>query len=218
MTITSDYEYRSPETGCAHNYLLPIISKLLSTRGAKTRILDLGCGNGAVLGTIGRREWELEGVDASLSGIAIAQRAYPGISFRVGDVTSDFEKLGPAAEYFDVVLSTEVIEHVYAPRQLAANAYKALRPGGEFIVTTPYHGYLKNLILALSGKLDAHFTALWDGGHIKFWSRQTITAVLSEAGFSRFRFYGAGRFPFLWKSMIVVAEKPVNVRSVQTRA
>jgi hypothetical protein len=37
-------------------------------------------------------------------------------------------------------------------------------------VSTPYHGYHKNLGLALSGKMDAHFTALWEGGHIKFFS------------------------------------------------
>ena len=47
----------------------------------------------------------------------------------------------------------------------------------------PHHGNLKNCAFALSGKLDAHFSALWDGGHIKFWSRRTLTALLQEAGF-----------------------------------
>ena len=111
---------------------------------------------------------------------------------------------------FDAVLSTEVVEHVYSPRQWAAAAYASLKPGGVLICSTPYHGYLKNCALALSGKLDAHFTALWDGGHIKFWSRRTLTALLQEAGFQVVSFRGAGRWPWLWKSMLLVGRKPFS--------
>ena len=71
------------------------------------------------------------------------------------------------------------------------------------------HGYVKNLALAASGKLDAHFTARWDGGHIKFWSRRTLTTLLTEAGFEPIAFRGAGRWPWLWKSMLIAARKPL---------
>jgi len=113
--------------------------------------------------------------------------------------------LGP----FDLVVSTEVVEHCYAPRQWAAGAFTALRPGGLLIASTPYHGYLKNLALAASGKLDGHFTALWDGGHIKFWSRRTLSTLLTDAGFEPIAFRGAGRWPWLWKSMLIAARKPL---------
>ena len=110
---------------------------------------------------------------------------------------------------FDVVVSTEVVEHVYSPRQWAATALAALKPGGLLICSTPYHGYLKNCALAITGKLDAHFTALWVGGHIKFWSRRTLTELLEEAGFQVVAFRGAGRLPWLWMSMLLVARKPL---------
>lgn len=100
------------------------------------------------------------------------------------------------------------MEHVYAPRRWAAAAFSALKPGGVLISSTPSHGYLKNLTLAAIGKLDAHFTALWDGGHIKFWSRRTLTALLQEAGLELVAFRGAGRWPWLWKSMLIAARKP----------
>ena len=111
---------------------------------------------------------------------------------------------------FDAVLSTEVVEHVYSPRQWAAAAYASLKPGGVLICSTPYHGYLKNCALALSGKLDAHFTALWDGGHIKFWSLRTLKALLEETGFQALAVRGAGSFPWLWKSMLIAARKPLS--------
>jgi 2-polyprenyl-3-methyl-5-hydroxy-6-metoxy-1,4-benzoquinol methylase len=106
---------------------------------------------------------------------------------------------------FDLVISVEVIEHVYEPRTLLAQAREVLRPGGRFVITTPYHGYLKNLLIAGLGKSDAHYNPLWDGGHIKFWSRKTLSAALREAGFEDIRFYGAGRVPYFWKSMILTA-------------
>ena len=62
--------------------------------------------------------------------------------------------------------------------------------------------------MALSGKMDAHFTALWDHGHIKFWSIKTLSALLREAGFVDIRFERVGRMPALAKSMIAVARKP----------
>ena len=43
------------------------------------------------------------------------------------------------------------------------------------MLSTPYHGYLKNLALAVSGRMDRHFTALHVGGHIKFFSIETLT-------------------------------------------
>ena len=76
---------------------------------------------------------------------------------------------------------------------------------GEIIISTPYHGYLKNLAIALTNKMDHHFTTLWDGGHIKFWSKRSLTVLLNEFGFEVTQFSGSGRLPYLWKSMFVRA-------------
>ena len=135
-----------------------------------------------------------------------AKKAYPEIKFEYADLTTDLSQNSLAGRC-DLVISTEVVEHVFLPRIYAKNCACLLKPGGLLIVSTPYHGYLKNLVLAVSGKLDTHFTALWDCGHIKFWSRQTLTRLLEEAGFEVVRFLGVGRVPFLWKSMVILAKK-----------
>jgi hypothetical protein len=69
---------------------------------------------------------------------------------------------------FDAAVSTEVVEHLFSPRALPRFAHAKIKAGGVFIVTTPYHGYLKNLVLCLANKWDFHHSPLWDGGHIKF--------------------------------------------------
>ena len=74
-------------------------------------------------------------------------------------------------------------------------------------MSTPYHGYVKNLAFALSGKMDRNFTALWDHGQIKLWCVQTLTTLPDEAGFENIRFRPVGRISALAKSMIAIAQK-----------
>ena len=107
---------------------------------------------------------------------------------------------------FDTIISTEVIEHLYDPRKYVLFCKQVLKGKGRLILSTPYNGYLKYLALALVGGMDRHLTVLWDGGHIKFWSKKTLTLLLEEQGFKVTQFIGCGRFPYLWKSMILVAE------------
>ncbi|MFH5805521.1 class I SAM-dependent methyltransferase [Alienimonas sp. DA493] len=198
-----EYGFSNADAAHTQEYLWDPVRTLIPW-GAS--VLDAGCGNGAFAGTLAAAGRDVVGVDLSESGIAAARQAHPGTRFEVASVTDDL--VGRLGRRFDVVTSLEVVEHLYDPRAYAAALFDVLRPGGGVVLTTPYHGYLKNLALAAAGKLDAHFTVLWDGGHIKFWSRRTLTTLLTDAGFEDIQFRGAGRLPYLWKSMILSARKP----------
>jgi len=120
---------------------------------------------------------------------------------------SAYDDLAVKYGQFPVVLSLEVVEHVYFPRKYAACVYDLLAPGGTAIISTPYHSYLKNLVISAAGGMDRHFTALWEHGHIKFWSVDTLGRLLREAGFNQVDFRRVGRIPALAKSMIAIARK-----------
>lgn len=191
------------------SYLLGPVEALIGPVAAGTRVLDIGCGNGAWAEHLLRQGCRVVGIDVSHVGIAHAQKAHPAARFVKTGIRPDIlEVLGE--EPFDIVVSTEVIEHLYAPREWAACAFDALRPGGRLVCSTPHHGYLKNLILSITNKWDAHLSPMWDGGHIKFWSRRSLSMLLSEAGFENLRFRGAGRAPFLWMSMVMSGDKPAR--------
>jgi 2-polyprenyl-3-methyl-5-hydroxy-6-metoxy-1,4-benzoquinol methylase len=169
------------------------------------RVVDIGCGNGALCCELVRHGYEVIGCEPSAESLQFAQRSAPELVFHKFGVDDDPSVLG--AETFDVAIATEVIEHLVRPVSLVSFAKQLLRSGGHLIISTPYHGYVKNLVLALTNKWDAHLNPFWDGGHIKFWSRKTISQLLNENGFRVVRFIGAGRLPYVWKSMIVVAQK-----------
>ena len=181
-------------------------ARLAGAVGPGTRVLDVGCGNGVTCGEFLKRGCQVVGVDLSEQGIQWARQQYPGGRFEL--LAADrhiLQNLGE--EPFDLVISTEVVEHLYAPREWATGCQAALKPGGRLICTTPYHGYLKNLVLSILGKWDSHANPLWDGGHIKLWSRRTLSQLLTEAGFENLTFQGAGRMPLLWMTMIIAGMK-----------
>jgi 2-polyprenyl-6-hydroxyphenyl methylase/3-demethylubiquinone-9 3-methyltransferase len=209
MTMIPDYGWTTGAPAHAHTYLQPVVLNTVRTVCSATttskvppKIFDAGCGNGSLLLQLKRAGYIVGGSDASDSGILFARRT-------LGDdvplkVLSVYDDLASAfGSDWDVVVATEVIEHLYAPRDFVKRVRALLRPGGALVLSTPYHGYLKNLMLAASGALERHFTALWDGGHIKFWSYRTLTTLLQEAQFKDFRMAGAGRLPWLWKSMVI---------------
>ncbi len=212
MTFKQDeslggYLYRNEQPCHMQRLLLPPILKLVGRLPHAARILDVGCGNGALCRELSSQGFEVVGVDPSPSGVAVARQALPEVRFEVMQVQEDLlERL--QSDPFDAVISTEVIEHVYDPRTFVKGCWNALKPGGSLIVSTPYHGYLKNLLIALAGKWDAHADPMWDGGHIKLWSRKTLTTLLSQTGFEDACFYGVGRVPFLWMSMVLAAQRP----------
>jgi 2-polyprenyl-3-methyl-5-hydroxy-6-metoxy-1,4-benzoquinol methylase len=189
--------YRDASPTYPSAYLWPSVLPMIPP-GA--RVFEIGCGNGALVNELTRRGHVALGIDTSESGV---EHGGPHCS-----VASAYDDLRQKFGEFDIVVSLEVVEHLYEPRRFARNALALLKPGGRAIISTPFHGYWKNLALAASGKMDSHFTALWDGGHIKFWSEKTLRQLLEEAGFIAIDFTRSGRFGPFAKSMIAVAHRP----------
>ncbi len=206
---TQEYRYSSGgnPNGEAGEGLMRRLLDLIAEDKKVKKICELGCGNGYFSSALERQGYEVWGVDASKSGIEQANLHY-------GDrVRFDCLEVGALlasdrhAHEFDLVAAVEVVEHLYRPAELVQCAHRLLRKEGVFVLTTPYHGYLKNLAIALTGKHDRHFNPLWDGGHIKFFSPKTLSVLLAENRFSEIRFSFSGRVPGFWKSMICQARK-----------
>jgi 2-polyprenyl-3-methyl-5-hydroxy-6-metoxy-1,4-benzoquinol methylase len=188
------------------------VEALLRRDGARL-VLDAGCGNGNFTASLARAGFQMYGMDLSEGGIARAKAAYSGIRFCKASIYDPYLPTFEIKDPFDAIVSIEVIEHLHSPRTFMKRAYEALKPGGLIIITTPYWGYLKNLLLAFTNRIDRALTVLWEGGHIKHWSYATLLRLGTEHGFEFESFHGTkGRPPFLWKGMIMVFRKPDHDR------
>lgn len=204
MTDYKDYGYHADTMTHNFNYVLQPLLNLLD-KTTNTCILDLGCGNGYLVNYLISLGYNAYGTDASEKGIAIAKQTNPD-RFFVQDLSTG--KLPEALQHlnFDTIISTEVIEHLYDPKAFVTFCRDILNGKGELILSTPYHGYLKNLFISIFNKWDNHISPLWLGGHIKFWSRATLSLLLTNTGFTVINFIGCGRLPYFWKSMLIKAK------------
>lgn len=198
------FDYRNDTPGGAQRYIEPSILELLASEKIRGKILDIGCGNGSMARSLEAKGYEVWGCEWDPAGVEIANRTKPGrfLRWNINDPREEF----PWKD-FHAVISSEVIEHLYLPRNLFRLARQTLAPAGFLILTTPYHGFFKNLVLSLMGKWDRHHDVTHDGGHIKFFSPETLGAMMQAEGFKKEGWQGCGRFPWLWKSMVMWGKK-----------
>lgn len=201
-----EYAYSSAKESWGDAYLWPtVLRELQRWAPAPSRIFELGCGNGGTARSLEQHGYSVVGVDPSQSGIALAgQFASANLRFEVGSTAEDLaERFGR----FRAVISLEVIEHCASPREFMRVFASLIEPGGVGILSTPYHGYLKNLALAVSGRFDRHFDPLWETGHLRFFSIDKLRSLFEEFGFTHHEFHRVGRIPPLAKSVVAVIRR-----------
>lgn len=105
------------------------------------RILDLGCGTGALTADIAGRGAEILGVDRSEEMVAQARNKFPALRFEVMDATKlNFD------EEFDAVFSNAVLHWIPDTEKVAAGIAKALKPRGRFVAEFGGKGNIKTLV------------------------------------------------------------------------
>jgi len=164
-------------------------------------ILDLGCGTGEFCEFFRTHGFHAEGSDLSRAAITHARKTHPGITFHAGEAAT---LLPHRTGLYDLIFSSEVIEHLFDVGGWLAAINDLLKPDGLLILTTPYHGFAKNLAIDIFG-YSKHYDPL--GQHIRFFDRAGLSRCLKLTGFTPLAWTGYGRpWPF-WKSMFVVARK-----------
>ena len=175
-----------------------LIAKLAAeTAPGAGEVLDVGCGQGELLGELGRRlpNARLSGADVSEQSLSDSRRRSAGSELFALDLTdSEFDKkhrerLGR----YDLVVCSEVLEHI-ADHELAARRLLGLlKPGGSVIVTVP------------GGKMSKYDRAI---GHERHYRAADLRVLLEVGGFENIRVLAWG-FPFhtLYRTAVRVASR-----------
>jgi trans-aconitate methyltransferase len=122
----------------------PVV-ELLAPRSGE-RILDLGCGDGALTAKLVEMGCDVVGVDGSAAQVAAARAR--GLDARV----MDGEHLTFDAA-FDAVFSNAVLHWIKRADDMIAGVWRALRPGGRFVAECGGHGCVATIVHALERTL-----------------------------------------------------------------
>ena len=178
---------------------------LLKYRPSSSSVIcEIGVGNGEFLSYLSSRGFKVTGIEPSSTGFAIAKEKFPKLHIHNIAAEDPYPKEIKECELY---ICLEVIEHVFSPRKFLTSIYDQIPNNSTLIISTPYHGYLKNLCLSILNLWDRHFTVGWECGHIKFFSKKTLRSLSEGAGFSVEKVQCYGRIPYLWRSMIFVLRK-----------
>jgi SAM-dependent methyltransferase len=150
---------------------------------AGDHVLDLGCGDGRFTAELARVGAAPTGVDIAEAALNRARAAHPDLDFRLAPID------GPLPfddGSFDVVWTTEVIEHVADTARWLSEVRRVLVPRGRLLLTTPSHGRLR---VALSG-VEAFSDPL--GDHLHLYTKGSLENLLAEFGFDEISVRTAG--------------------------
>jgi SAM-dependent methyltransferase len=147
------------------------------------RLLEVGFGAGSVMEAAARGGWEVSGVEVSRSAVEHAR----GRGFEV--FNGELANANYPEGHFDVVVASEILEHIPEPQKLISEVYRVLRPGGLLWATTP------NSRSVSSRVLGAKWSAIGPPEHLHLFSRQGMKRMLGAAGFKYVRVNTEGLNP-----------------------
>lgn len=166
-------------------------------------IVDFGCGNGQIIQEMKKINSQAEyvGIDVSETALKSAEVILPDCKFYK---IEDGGNLPLENNSIDFIFSSEVIEHIYDTENAIAELYRILKSGGKLLLTVPYHGLIKNLLVALFA-FDKHFNPT--GPHIRFFSQKSLFHLLETRGFEIIKYGYYGRIYPISHSIFVLAHK-----------
>ena len=129
----SHWDGRLAETWNDKDRCWPTKNELVASLAAKTdRILDVGCGNGSILRHLrGLGYTNLHGLE--ISQYAIERLRVEGIEMHFGRLPS----IPLPDESFDIVIASQVLEHVIRRPRFLREIRRVLRPGGRALIFVP---------------------------------------------------------------------------------
>jgi SAM-dependent methyltransferase len=199
--------YDASQTNPAGAYRLRIVLRWLERRLMPgSRLLDIGSGSGALASEVSRRspEVDVRGIELSATGVAIAQARTQGGQFLQSDLLEATTPPDTWAQWADVAVCSEVLEHLDRPDALLRNAAGFLSRDCRMLVTVP------------SGPMSAFDRYI---GHRRHYSRGELRDLLENSGFQVEKCVATG-FPFfnLYRLMIITRGRKLVEDAAEKRS
>lgn len=195
-----------------------LVNRATELLGRPGRLLDVGCGPGAVVLAAQQAGWDAEGCDISRAFVEHA-RTTTGVRARTGTL----ESIRYADQSFDAVTLVEVIEHLYEPARTARELARIVRPGGLLYVSTPneesIYQTLGNAYYRLRRRdWVVNLSPTFDLFHLQGFSPRSLRYLLEHSHFTIEEivvYPGTSPLPLPRQSGLWGAVEQLGVRSVE---
>lgn len=184
-----------------------LVKTLIGKLPKNSRVLELGCGEGALSQRLADAGYDVLSTDMNKEG-------FQGeTEFRQLDLSNTEQMAEFCAEFsnvskkFDAVLCVEVIEHMENPWQLVRDIASLARPGGIVLISTPNIGswYSRGRFF-LNGKFPFFYKEDSEYGHIHALSQTELELICHQAGLQVEKFMPGGTLPRLWLSGSILTQ------------
>jgi SAM-dependent methyltransferase len=165
----------------------------LANVAAGDRVLDLGCGTGDLTAELAAAGAVVVGVEVAEAALRRAHAHHPDLDLRLAPIDGP---LPLADRSFDVVWSTEVIEHVADTGRWLSEVRRVLVRRGRLLLTTPSHGRLRVAV----GGVERYSEPL--GDHLHLYTASSLRGLLEEFDFGDVEVRSAGGLP-LWRRLLI---------------
>lgn len=167
-----------------------VVFEVLRRFAPGKKLLDVGLGTGQNAALFMKEGFEVTGLEPSGEAVALALQKAPGLKI----IEDSFPSARVPEAFFDVIVLLDVIEHIEDDREALRGVYRALRPGGIALITTPAFPFLWSRHDEL-----AH--------HYRRYRRAELKHTLKAAGFATpllsyynfFLFPGVALLRFMYK-------------------
>lgn len=180
------YSFAADEKNTRRNRLVQVVWDMLEKRRIRVArdllgdkpasIIDIGCGNGRLLGILrryGNPDWSLTGIEYGLPGGHV--RNVDGIHMYSGLYEDHMFDEAP----FDLAFAQQVIEHAYEPERMLAKIHDELAPGGFAVLDTPNYQSLDRWLFSSGTWGGYHFPR-----HMTLFTPDTFGALARKCGFA----------------------------------
>ena len=142
-----------------------------------SRVLDVGCGLGDLGRSLNGKQCNVTGWDLKLDRINANREFYQSLE------ELDIEKQGFGNEKYDVVVFSDVLEHLIDPEKVLTKSRESLRPGGMVLISLPNVAYLGIRLGLLKGNWNYTDEGILARSHLRFFTLSTTEQLLMSSGF-----------------------------------
>lgn len=157
-------------------------ARILKLVGQNKKVLELGCAAGSMTRALTNlNHCVVTGIEIDAES---AEQARPFCQHLIiANLESlDWEKTFETEKY-DVIIAADVLEHLMHPEACLAKLQKLLMPEGYFVLSLPNVGHNGVIAALLNQTFPYKKTGILDETHLRFFSKQDIESLLSQAGF-----------------------------------